>query len=135
MNGWTWYHVLAADMADPYTLVPADLPPSSSMFPASGFPRMMAFTYGIDGAVTSTAEFSAASPLTVPKCGRGDFRYWLIAPMMENSGMVLLGDLTKVISVSETRFTRISRDGGSYYVNMQVRNDTASWHYRYQFRN
>ena len=108
-------------MASDYTLPPADLPPSSSIFPASSFPGMLAFTYRIDGVVTSVTEFSDEKPLAVPKCGRGDFRYWLVAPVIPYLNIALLGDLTKVISVSETRFTQISDDGGDYYINMQVR--------------
>ena len=121
MNGWTWYHILAADMVSDYTLVPADLPPSSSTFPASSFPGMLAFTYRIDGVVTSVTEFSDEKPLAVPKCGRADFRYWVVAPVIPYLNLALLGDLTKVISVSETRFTQISDDGGYYYINMLVR--------------
>ena len=123
MSSWTWYHILAADVADPYTLVPGDLPPSSSTFPASSFPKMLVFAYGIDEIVTSIVEFSDSMPLTVPKCGRGDFHYWTVAPVIENTGMVLLGDLTKVISISETRFVQIYRDGWTYYVDMEVRSD------------
>ena len=108
-------------MASDYTLMPADLPPSSSTFPASSFPGMLAFTYRIDGTVTSVTEFSDEKPLAVPKCGRGNFRYWLVAPVIPYLNMALLGDLTKVISVSETRFTQISDTGGYYYIDMQVR--------------
>ena len=36
-------------------------------------------------------------------CGEADFQYWIIAPVL-NNGLVLFGELTKIVPVSETRF-------------------------------
>ena len=42
----------------------------------------------------------------ISKCGKADFQYWNIAPVLDN-GWALLGELNKILPVSETRFLSI----------------------------
>lgn len=114
----TWYHILAAEINTEYTLTVADLPPSLSTFPSSSFPTSIAFQYTLDGTVTTTIEFTSTSKLMIPKCGKVDFQYWNIAPVFDN-GWALLGELNKIITVSETRFTSIANIGTQSFATLR----------------
>ena len=84
----------------------SELPPSHSTFPMTAFPKSIAFQYTLDKTVTKTAEFGSNTKLDVAQCGKSDFQYWVIAPYFPN-GYALLGELNKVTSVSEARFSDI----------------------------
>ena len=81
-----------------------ELPPSHSTFPATSFPKSVAFQYTLDKAVTKTVDFGSDTKLNVAQCGKSDFQYWVIAPYFSN-GYALLGELDKVTPVSEARFS------------------------------
>ena len=81
-----------------------ELPPSHSTFPATSFPKSIAFQYTLDKAVTKTVDFGSDTKLNVAQCGKSDFQYWVIAPYISN-GYALLGELDKVTPVSEARFS------------------------------
>ena len=56
--------------------------------------------------------------LDISECSATDFEYWSLAPIMSN-GWALLGELTKVLPVSETRYlSLISDDGGIHVVHL-----------------
>ena len=82
----------------------SELPPSHSTFPATSFPKSIAFQYSLDKTVTKTADFGSDTKLDVAECGKSDFQYWVIAPYFP-SGIALFGELDKVTTVSETRFS------------------------------
>ena len=46
--------------------------------------------------------------ITVEKCGKEDFKYFVIAPLLDN-GVALFGELDKFVTVSETRFSRLTQ--------------------------
>ena len=67
--------------------------------------------------VTKTVDFGSDTKLDVAQCGKSDFQYWVIAPYFSN-GFALLGQLDKVTSVSEARFSDIVTSGDA--VTMKV---------------
>ena len=100
----TWYYILAAELTSSYSMSASELPPSRSTFPATSFPKSIAFQYTLDKKVTKTADFGADMKLDVATCGKSDFQYWVIAPYLPNQ-FALLGELDKVTTVSEARFS------------------------------
>ena len=100
----TWYYILAAELKSSYSMSASELPPSHSTFPATSFPRSIAFQYTLNKKVIKTADFGSDMKLDVEECGKSDFQYWVIAPYLTN-GIVLLGELDKVTTVSEARFS------------------------------
>ena len=53
--------------------------------------------------------------LDISECSATDFEYWSLAPIMSN-GWALLGELTKVLPVSETRFVSLITEDGDIHV-------------------
>ena len=105
IDSFTWYYVFAAELTAPYSLSANELPPSHSMFPATSFPTTaVAFQYTLDGRVTKMVNFGSDTKLDIAQCGKSDFQYWVIAPYLPNN-LSLLGELTKIIAVSETRYS------------------------------
>ena len=90
---------------------PSDLPPSHSVFPATSFPPSVAFTYDLTGKVLAVQDFP--STITIAPCTR-NFQYYAIAPLLGSSGMALLGELNKMIPVSETRFVQVEQFGPAF---------------------
>ena len=95
----------------------SELPPSHSTFPMSSFPKSIAFQYTLDKTVTRTVDFSSDSKLDVAQCGKSDFQYWVIAPYFSN-GYALLGELNKITSVSEARFSDIVTSGDTVTIKI-----------------
>ena len=107
----TWYHVFAAELVGDYDLSAKEFPPSRTTFPQTTFPQSVAFQYTLDGTVTRRANFGTDTALRVSMCGEADFQYWIIAPVL-NNGLVLFGELTKIVPVSGTRF----KSSGDIYI-------------------
>ena len=114
---YTWYYILAAELSSPYSMSASELPPSHSTFPMSSFPKSIAFQYTLDKSVTKTVDFGSDTKLDVAQCGKSDFQYWVIAPYFSN-GYALLGELNKITSVSEARFSDIVTNGDT--VTMKI---------------
>ena len=95
----------------------SELPPSHSTFPMSSFPKSIAFQYTLDKTVTKTVDFSSDSKLDVAQCDKSDFQYWVIAPYFSN-GYALLGELNKITSVSEARFSDIVTSGDTVTIKI-----------------
>ena len=109
IDDFTWYYIFAAELTVPYSLSTNELPPSHSTFPATSFPNAIAFQYTLDGRVTKVVLFMEGTKLNIAQCDKSDFQYWVIAPYLLNyNRVVLLGELTKIIPVSETRYKFIS---------------------------
>ena len=84
-----------------------ELPPSHYTFPASSFPfSTIAIQYTLDGNVTNVTNFGSDSALYISNCDKSDFQYWVIPPFLP-FGYTLLGELNKIIPVSEQRFSDI----------------------------
>ena len=105
IDDFTWYYVFAAELSSTYSLSAAELPPSHSTFPATSFPiASVAFQYTLDGKTTKIVDFGSDTKLDIARCCKSDFQYWVIAPYLPNN-ITLLGELTKLIAVSETRYS------------------------------
>ena len=100
-------------MESPYTMKASELPPSKNTKPRTTFPSSLAFTYTLDGVIQKAMNFTGA--LSIPECSVTDFQYWSLAPIF-NNGWALLGELNKIIPVSETRFIDLTLLRGSYVV-------------------
>lgn len=100
-----------------------ELPPSLATKPRIDFPPSVVARYTLDGQVIEAVNFSNTNSLVIDKCGRSDFQYWLIAPMICNLNGVLLGELDKIVTVSEARIASItlseSRDGNVCTIAMR----------------
>ena len=110
IDGFTWYYIFAAELRAPYSLFTNELPPSHSTFPATSFlTTTIAFQYTLDRRVTKMVGFSEDNKLDIAQCDKSDFQYWVIAPFLLNyNKVILLGELTKIIPVSETQYRFIS---------------------------
>ena len=62
--------------------------------------------------------FDDSHPLAVPSCGRSDFGLFHIAPVFSN-GWVLLGEMNKLVPVSEQRIRSVSETETSLSVSMK----------------
>ena len=109
IDGYTWYYVMAAELAADYALSPSELPPSRTTFPASDL-HAVAFQYDLLTGKVSSLEEVTNHTLTLEKCGKGDFKYLVLAPVLRN-GMALLGELEKFVTVSEQRFPSLDVSG------------------------
>jgi len=78
----------------------------------------VAFQYTLDGTVTRRTNFGTDTALRVSMCGEADFQYWIIAPVLKN-GLVLFGELTKIVPVSETRFKSFINVGDTYIILLE----------------
>ena len=94
---------MAADLQEDYAMTISELPPSHNTFPRT-YMKAVLFHYDIRSGKMSTIEqVSSDTVVTVNKCSKTDFKYMVVAPVLPN-GLALLGELTKFIAVSETRF-------------------------------
>ena len=102
VSGYVYYYLLAAEIEESYSFTWDQLPTvTSSAFKAKEY---VAYTMDyFHGNVTSVATFSASSPISIPVCGETDFKLWILAPVV-TTNIVFLGEMNKVVSVSETRF-------------------------------
>ena len=99
----SWYYVMAADLQEDYAMAITELPPTRNTFPQT-YMKAVAFQYDVrTGKVLNIQDVTSTSQITVSKCGKSDFKYMVIAPILPN-GVALLGELSKFITVSETRF-------------------------------
>ena len=62
-------------------------------------------------------KFNENVNIVVPKCGKANFKYLVVAPAFRN-GMYLLGEMGKFVPVSEQRF--VSIDETEDEVNIRV---------------
>ena len=96
--------MLAADLTNDFTLTPQDLSPIRAI---DQF--IIAYQYSIStGNITNLVlPFLKDNTLTISKCGRADFQHWAIVTSVSAlpNGRYLLGELNKIIPVSEMRFS------------------------------
>ena len=120
VNNYTWYYIFAAELASPYSLSASELPPSHNTFPSTSFPTpSVAFQYTLDGRVTNVTNFGSNVKLDIAKCGKSDFQYWVVAPYQPND-IALLGELTKIVAVSETRYSDFRFDSTENLLTVRV---------------
>jgi hypothetical protein len=53
------------------------------------------------------SDFGPDTKLNISKCDKIEFQYWVIPPYLMTRGLVLLGELNKIVPVSEARFSDI----------------------------
>ena len=111
---FTWYYIFTGVLSSPYTLTAKELPSTHFTFPYSSLPApTIAFQYTLDGTVTKTVEFGTPNDfgpntkLNISQCSKSTFQYWVIPPHFMSHGLILLGELTKIVPVSEARFNDI----------------------------
>ena len=104
--------ILGVDLVSPYTVSLGELPlPPSGAVKAKEYVAFKPYFSGKVGAANNVTS------LAVPACGRGDYQYWVLAPVVQD-GVVLLGEMGKVVSVSETRFKSVKYTKGAVDVTM-----------------
>ena len=99
-----------------------DLPPSSSLKPRTYFPQSVAVQYDLLGVVSALVKIpggSTSQHLTLSHSTKRNFQYWLIAPVLPKVQKALLGDLSKVVSMSEQRVLTIMDIGAKYVVQLR----------------
>ena len=113
-------HVFATELVEDYDLSAKEFPPFHTTFPKTTFPQSVAFQYTLDGTVTRRANFGTDTALImrVSMCGEADFQHWIIAPVL-NNGLVLFGELTKIVPVSETCFKSFINVGDIYIISLE----------------
>lgn len=57
--------------------------------------------------------------LTINSCDRNDFQYWYIAPVFDGTGGALLGELNKIVPISEQRVLTVIKFGNEYVVKLR----------------
>lgn len=104
--------VLGAELATPYTVSLRELPlPPGGATKAKEY---VAFQPSFSGKVTAAMTVTS---LAVPACGRADYQYWVLAPVIQDK-VVFLGEMGKVVSLSETRFKSIAYTADAVNVKM-----------------
>ena len=104
--------VLGAELTSSYTVSLGELPPPPSG--ATKAKEYVAFRPSFSGKVTAAMNVTS---LAVPACGRADYQYWVLAPVIQDK-VVFLGEMGKVVSLSETRFKSIAYTAGTVNVKM-----------------
>ena len=122
MSGYTWYYILGADLKSDYQMSLTELPAGRyGTKPKTSFPESVAVQYDLDKTVASNyVKISdSTAKLTVKSCGVSDFQHWFIAPVLPGSGGALLGELDKVVPISEQRVLTVILFAGTYVVKMR----------------
>jgi hypothetical protein len=124
-GAWRYEHILAANLAEPYAVRPADLrrPPKAASNAdcgggaggkrAGAAESLVQFAQPAPGVLLTAGdvtEFSAASPFAAQACGQADFQLVHVAPVLPN-GWVVLGETAKWVPVSPDRFSSIAASG------------------------
>jgi hypothetical protein len=136
LSGWTWGHVLAAALSQPYTFTPADLGSvtadvainalglravmDASAVSAPAVLSTVAYALNattFDPATLVVSPFDGGHPIPLAACGEVDFQLWHTAPVFAN-GWALLGELTKFTPVSTGRVKQVQVAGGSVVVDV-----------------
>lgn len=101
--------------------MPHELPPSRFHKPQTSFPESLAFQYTLDGKLRRNIVHIKANTDLIPlkKCGRSDFEYWIIAPVFPGAGGALLGELNKIVTISEQRVLTVIKFEDTYVVKLR----------------
>ena len=129
VSGMWWGHALAADLAQPYALTPADFDSITSDIALRGGAAAAAapaatLAYSInatsfDPASLVVQPFSAAAPIALQACALADFQVWHTAPVSPAAGgWALLGELAKWVPVAEARFSDLEATGAGLAVTV-----------------
>ena len=99
----------------------SELPSCPIFNPRTSFPESVALQYNLDGTIRGEPIHIKQNTDSIPlkECGRDDFEYWLIAPVIPETGGALLGELNKIVSISEQRILTIFNNNDVYYANLR----------------
>ena len=103
----------------------AELPPSRiGTKPKTSFPESIAIQHDPTKIPSNFVKISdkisdSITKLTISSCNVTDFQYWYIAPVLPGSGGALLGELDKVVPISEQRILTVILFAGTYVVKMR----------------
>ena len=113
--------MISIDNQADYSLMPRELPPSLSVKPQTYLPESVALQYNLDGTIRGEAVHIKQNTDVIPlkKCDRDDFEYWLVAPVLPGTGGAFLGELNKIVSVSEQRVLTIILFGDTYVIKLR----------------
>ena len=112
--GLTWYYVLVADLKKSAYIMGQDLPPSKNYKPRSDYGLFVAARCDLNGNCFDGQNFTGGSAIRAPRTSPQDFQYWIIAPFLPGLGTAVFGELDKIVTMSETRFTDITYSGNEY---------------------
>lgn len=144
VSGRKWGHVIAILLAAPFQVTPAMLPldidlasttrreiveggagttigAAGSTAAAGAAEGSAVGTYlqwtgwGPVSNITVLGEFSAASPIALPKCNASDFQLYHAAPLFDNK-LALLGEPSKWVPVATKRVLTVNADATSLTV-------------------
>lgn len=106
IGDFRFYHILAANLKTPYSIKPSGLSPDASASGSLVFKHM-------PGNATAPASviskpFSDADPVSLAACGKGDFQLVHTTPVLPNTDLVLLGELSKWVPLSPQRVQNIA---------------------------
>lgn len=108
---------MAAELKTDYALAASELPRTDSTFPDDHLDAVV-LQYDVRTGKTSHIEdLKTDDAITVEKCGKEDFKYFVIAPRLAN-GMALFGELDKFVTVSETRFVHVDQSGNRVFATL-----------------
>ena len=101
--------------------MPREFPSSPANSPHAHFPESVALQYGFDGNIRGDVVHIKSNMNIIPltKCDRSDFEHWLVAPVFPGTGGALLGELDKIVPVSEQRVLTIIKFGDTYVVKLR----------------
>ena len=101
-------------------MVASQLPPSSSIKPKSSLPHYIAASTRIGSFPSSvTPVYSNNDVIHLTPCGEKNFSYWTLSPVLPGTSVALFGELDKVLSISEQRFSTIESNENGYVINVR----------------
>ena len=108
---------MAVDLKSNYDLSVKELPVTRFVKPQTSFPQSIAVQYTLDKTVTKA--INVTNTLSISSCDRNDFQYWYIAPVLDGAGGALLGELDKVVPISEQRVLTVIKFADTYVIKLR----------------
>lgn len=112
--------MLTANVSKAYDgFVASQLPPSASVKPQSYLPPYIGVSTRLgqysNGILTLNSNDDV---IPIPSCGKENFQYWVLAPVLPGINAVVFGELNKVVAVSVQRFSNMSIHGDTYVLEV-----------------
>jgi len=114
ISGWNWGYLLGASIEeeDGMMVTPSMFSFGSEIFGSSSSSLFaylhMTFSDQDQQSPIKLQHFSEQSPISLPPSSFSrDFTYWVVSPQFSN-GLVLLGEIGKIVPISPQRITSIS---------------------------
>ena len=91
------------------------------MKPASSFPTYVAVPHhqlGVLSPANTITLSKNTDTIPLPACGEDDFQSWILAPVFPGTSVSLLGELDKVLSVSQQRFRPVKQEDNAIFIEV-----------------